>query len=778
MDQVGDFIRLSDLDAAEKENAFLESVFGGEKDTIQRRYEVPISEFSKVPLSPLSYWTPPLVRNLHDSTLKMDANASKIDGQSIATAAQGLATGNNDRFLQKLWESNGSPEFIPYAKGGSDAWVMPEVKLTLQWGDDGHKINRTDSSVLRNTEYYGEEGLTWTQSKETGRRFGYFPSDGAFDVKGSMLFPDNINPWSLMSVLNSSLYHSLFLSLTPERDWQVGDVGRIPWIESLENLDEIQRLGQEQYSLSLASARSDPTSPYYISPELVTDDGGFFYDHDHNKQIENESICEPQNVDYSRSISNLVNDAVEQKTDRIKQIENIAERIDSLIYDELDVSASVREEIKLEIEARTSGTLKQTPVDIESSVEDQVKELIHHVALQAVLDADDGIIPISSVEQEATLAEQIINQLRSMFGQFADERLVEIDQALGSRSSEQIPYPNFNHFVNNQLFEFHVKKMDNTPIMWEFQTSRLVSDSTGEGFDCFVNYHQMDGSIFDRLQNHYLEPRKALLRERRSTANRRRSDDSLSTSEQANAAEEYERCESGLEQVAIFEDRFVELARSTPREWPDANQEIAVTGAGQVAEFRMQTADRLEALEELAGMDDVDLENLFSPSFYETVEENREEWIDALEDLESAFDAYAQSGSEPVESHLYDLFEYFDDLVGSSHYASNGILFTTYYYEQFEDIGQTTIADGGATRRAELLSELASDLKQYRKLAEEIGNACNKVATDISSEWSDRALSEITTAGYQPNHKHGVEINITPLSDAEIVPKIVDDEVL
>ncbi|WP_157573463.1 hypothetical protein [Haloplanus natans] len=52
------------------------------------------------------------------------------------------------------------------------------------------------------------------------------------------------------------------------------------------------------------------------------------------------------------------------------------------------------------------------------------------------------------------------------------------------------------------------------------------------------------------------------------------------------------------------------------------------------------------------------------------------------------------------------------------------------------------------------------------------------IASNISSDWADRALSEITTAGDQPNHKHGVEINIAPLADAEIVPKTVDDDVL
>jgi hypothetical protein len=47
-----------------------------------------------------------------------------------------------------------------------------------------------------------------------------------------------------------------------------------------------------------------------------------------------------------------------------------------------------------------------------------------------------------------------------------------------------------------------------------------------------------------------------------------------------------------------------------------------------------------------------------------------------------------------------------------------------------------------------------------------------------TTTWTDRALSEITTEGYQPNHKHGVEINITPLAQSEIVPKTVEDDVL
>ncbi|WP_229112044.1 hypothetical protein [Halapricum desulfuricans] len=407
-----------------------------------------------------------------------------------------------------------------------------------------------------------------------------------------------------------------------------------------------------------------------------------------------------------------------------------------------------------------------------------VKDLLLHLTLRTANEADDGIVPISDVEGEANLLTHLEAEFERIWGEYADARLAEVDQVLGNQTADEEAYPNLRQWLEDDLFEYHVSKFDRTPILWRFTTERLVSDPEGEGFACLVDYHQLDANVFDRLQNRYLEPRKALLRERRSAANRRRSDDSLSASEQSEAAAEYARCESGLEQIAVFEDRLAELAQPDPREWPAENQERAAEAAELVANFRAQTAERLETLDQLAALEDVDMEDLFSPSFYETVEENREEWIDALEDLESAFEAYANDGSEPVEAHLYDLFEYYEDLVGSSHYASNGILFMTYYFDNFEEPDQTSLGENGVSRRQQLISELASGVDDYQDLADDIKEVSEAMASDIPSDWADRALSEITTAGYQPNHKHGVEINVTPLADAEIVPETVDDQVL
>jgi hypothetical protein len=294
-----------------------------------------------------------------------------------------------------------------------------------------------------------------------------------------------------------------------------------------------------------------------------------------------------------------------------------------------------------------------------------------------------------------------------------------------------------------------------------------------------VDYHQLDEGVFDRLQNRYLDPRKDLLRERRNAANRRRGDNSLSASQQAEAAEEYTRCQSGLEQIQVFEDRLAELAHDDPREWPAEKQKIADSAADHVAQFRERTEERLEIVDALAAMEDVDMSELFSGNFYEKVGGQREEWLDALNDVQAAFDAYAQDATKPVEAHLYDLFDYYtDDLLGSSHFASNGILYMTYYFDNFEQADQSRLDSDNVSRRQRLISQLVSDLEDYIELGKTIAEECNEVSSKISSDWETRALSEIMTAGYQPNHKYGVEINIAPLSDAEIVPKTVDDEVI
>jgi type I restriction-modification system DNA methylase subunit len=788
-EQNGTFIRLYDPNPDEKEQAFIDCLSRSTGNDVRRIFNVPLKEFSQIPWTPISYTLPQSARKLHQSTKKIDPSASDIEGEGIADIAQGLATGDNDRFVRRFWEVPPKSEsFKPYAKGGAEAWVMPNVDMMVNFRNNGREMRPLPGSRLQNSRYYGREGLTWTYIKSTGRRFGYLPEGSIFDQRGPMCFPNKVSPWILMSVLNSTLYHGLFLSLTPEREWTVGDLGRIPWTDELADMSELADLAHEQYQLVKALRSHNPTSPYYTGPALLPGDLSFFYDHPYTEAEEITSTKFDYRINADQSIRSAVRVVEEQKQEMQQRLETLATSIDDLVYEQLQIGEDDREEIRTEITLRTGTDPNLHGQQIDTvSIDDETvleygKELLHYCVLTEIRDADDGIVPIVSIDNRPDIVERVVARLEKYFGEQTPARLNEIDSLLGSKQADKDAYPNIREWLSADLFEYHTELMENRPVLWRFTSNRMVSDPSGEGFACYVDYHSLEAGTFDRLQTQYLEPRKLALRERRNAADRQRSDESLSTSEQAAAAEEYERSVSGLQQIERLEEALQQLMRTNLREWPESAQERAEQLEQKVRQFRKQTQRRLDNLDRLRDLHtDEWFEERFSPTFLKSVKNNKEEWEEALKDLESSCESYSKGADEPVAPHQYDLLGYFEDLVGSDHYSSNGILFMTYYFERE---GTAFLNKDGEPKEdlleedTKLLAELATGLEEYKSLATEIQEDCEYLQQHSPSDWETRAISEITTGGYQPNQNHGVEINITPLSDAEIVPKIVDDMVL
>jgi hypothetical protein len=820
-DQIGDFYRLHDLDKEKKEHGFLNAAYTAdethESDQIKRHYQVPVSEFAKIPGGPISYWVPKSVRDLFTSEYALDSERGNVDKHSAGKAKVGMQTGYDGRFARQFWEVSDFDEWVPYAKGGTDAWVIPQVDEVLLWSDDGCEVRRFEGSYMRNDQFYFSEALVFNRIKETGRRFGYLSDHSVFSDTGMVYIP-NEEIWKMLGYTNSELMNYLMISLTIGRHWNVGEVGRVPWPMQLESVAEIEAEAKRQYQTMLNLRSIDPNSPYYTAPSLLPAE----YEPDPTSHPHRVDAEEDTEITFNRgkredTIQELARHAERTKLKYKATLERSAHRIDELIYAELGLPEEVRPAIRQEIFVRTAEGPEdrkipdpQSVPEVPENIDEHVKDLVHHFAMEALRKETDGIIPLHGDDQPNML-DRIVERFEEAYGEYAEDRLVEVDNILGAESATEQAYPNLQAFIAEDLFDYHVGRMKNTPILWRFTTERLIADSKGEGFACFVDYHSLDSGLLDRLANQYLEPRKAELRERRSAANRRQSDDSLSASEQAEAAEQYQRCASGLDQIAVFEDVLQELGSPNERDFDDEDRERAKELAPKVAIFREETRERVETLAELHDRkSDEWFQDTFSNNFWDAVDEWRDEWIDALDELERACEEYAKPADKPVEAHLSDLFDYFSGRIkGSDHYSSTGILFMTYYFERE---GSDFLDEDGKpydnlTEEERLLASLAMGLddpsivdEEYREsiadnesvdgidelpplaefkaLAEEVDDRCQAVNKRISSDWFDRALSEITTAGYQPNHKHGVEINITPLADAEIVPKTVDDDVL
>jgi hypothetical protein len=167
------------------------------------------------------------------------------------TVKQGLATGNNDKFIRYYWEIETNRfksdlskyslpyKWIPYDKGGGYKKHYGNDLYVIDWINDGIKIkNYKDEfgkqrSRPQNISYYFKEGFTFNLTGKIS--FRYKNRGHIFDVQGSSLFSKNTDKrvhLFYLALLNSKI-SVFFTELTnPTMVTQVGDVSQIPLISN------------------------------------------------------------------------------------------------------------------------------------------------------------------------------------------------------------------------------------------------------------------------------------------------------------------------------------------------------------------------------------------------------------------------------------------------------------------------------------------------------------------------------------------------------------------
>ncbi len=792
----GTFIRLHDVPKAEKEYKFLSAAFGDAFDeSVQRRFTRDTSEFSLIPGASVSYWVPKDLRELYTADTVLDSNNADLpERASIGVVKQGLATGKDDRFFRYFWEVRGNEDkFPPISKGGTDAWLLPRISRTVYWEDNGREVRRYPGSYPRNTDLYFTEGVSFNSRKRSGRNFGYMHGDSIFSHVGTAIFPEEMDAWPLISYLNSRLMTYLKLAQTFERKWEVSTVARLPVNDVVfERTEELSEAAKKQVANVVSKRSVEFTSPHFsgcLVSQMTGYDAPHTPNHPHRTILNEVPWKAPPQVESETDFQQMAELAEEHLSEIDRQLEKVAQETDELLFDHIGIPEKQREEILQEVELRTIDTPledrkkrdaeERTLSDPTIQAEEIVKDFLLQLSMDILTEDNDGMVPLTYVEGEDHLLTRIEHKFEEIFSGNSSARLAEADQLLGSQKASDEAYPNLREWLEEDLFEYHLSKFERTPVMWRLTTERLVSDPKMEGFACLVDYHQLDASLFDRIESRYLEPLKAEYRERRTAADQRRSDTTLSAAEQAEAVEEYERYESALTQIDEFQEAALELSSPQAPNRDETVPSVAAELKPKVRRFRERTAERLSTLDKLVEeMDHDEFVDHFSPTFLERVNEHRDEWLSALEDLEVACEAYSEGESSPVEAHLYDLFEYIDDNVGSTYHGSNDITFLNHYFSK----GDQYLSDGepreGLADEARLKAELAAETDEDVELAKELKEMCDQLSKLLPSEWEERALQEVLASGYSPVKKHGVAINIQPLAEKDIVPEIVEDKVV
>lgn len=201
----GIYHRLLSGSNKEKEDNFIKRKFMYEN--------ISQSNYLKIPSSPIVYWISP-------KYIAIISNNKKIN--DFAECKSGMSTSDNKRFIRYWYEISynsfgtnyenslaalkSNKKWFPYNKGGNYKKWYGNNELVINWKNDGEEIkiavveNPNDpgtthwSRRIYNTEYFFNEGLTWSKVSSDGFSVRLLDKGFISDVGGcSMYFLKNKN---------------------------------------------------------------------------------------------------------------------------------------------------------------------------------------------------------------------------------------------------------------------------------------------------------------------------------------------------------------------------------------------------------------------------------------------------------------------------------------------------------------------------------------------------------------------------------------------------------
>lgn len=225
-------------------------------------YTAQQDNFAKIPGSPVAYW-------VSENFIRA------FDNNSLATIVdikKGLSTGDNNLFI-RLWHEvdinkcgfnlssyNAAFKWVPINKGGGFRKWYGNNEYLINWDNDGREIKQFSGSVIRNSNYYFLQSITWTMLSASCFGVRYSSCGKIFEGAGPSIFvsEDIIN--YILALLCSTVGNMYVRTLNPTLNINIGDVGNIPVLVRKDKKCTIEQLTKQNISLSRADWDSYETS--------------------------------------------------------------------------------------------------------------------------------------------------------------------------------------------------------------------------------------------------------------------------------------------------------------------------------------------------------------------------------------------------------------------------------------------------------------------------------------------------------------------------------------
>ncbi|MFH5811803.1 BREX-1 system adenine-specific DNA-methyltransferase PglX [Companilactobacillus sp. FL22-1] len=214
----GVYVKLSDFKGGmevQKEKT-LEAIENPECGYLYRTNQ---ANFSKIPGSPIAYWTSSNVFSIFQKSKKIsDYGYSK----------KGLDTGKNALYY-RFWHevSNNVGYWIPLNKGGNfRKWYGNQIYI-INWLNDGYRIKNNGKANIQNEKFYFKPNLSWTDLTSGSFSARYTPRGFIFDASGPSYFGNNLN--EMLAYLNSTVFNYLAKLTMSTMHYTNGQVAKMPF---------------------------------------------------------------------------------------------------------------------------------------------------------------------------------------------------------------------------------------------------------------------------------------------------------------------------------------------------------------------------------------------------------------------------------------------------------------------------------------------------------------------------------------------------------------------
>ena len=239
------FIKLNDLYEMKRKAVLFEAYDDYLNNRSNNRvYTLPQSKLKGIKSYPFIYW----ISDEFREKFGWDTVEQQIK------AASGTSTGDNNRFIRFWWEvqlENISKEYcvdhkkwVRHAKGGpfnkwhGNDWVV------VNWENNGFEIkhiydkNGKLKSRLGNEKYLFSIGITYGRSGSKGASYRLLEKNHIFDSGAPCLFIEE-SPYYTLGFMNSILCTYIVNCLNPTVNKQVGDIARVPFVNTHNDYSQI-----------------------------------------------------------------------------------------------------------------------------------------------------------------------------------------------------------------------------------------------------------------------------------------------------------------------------------------------------------------------------------------------------------------------------------------------------------------------------------------------------------------------------------------------------------